>query len=213
MLDCGGLQHSADELAPVEVDLLFPGLIDFEANFVVHYTQLRDYRWEFQSKVPESGRKSRFISSRSLNLPRSATQATIGTLSYQLLAMPCMIGVQCLSPLQCPSRPTSYIAFYAFLDIFFSCFLFPFSLSLSRNFRCSSALMPFNLESLISFFFLSLSSFLSSAFSVSPAFCSLRISSSRVARSFRWTSARKCALETRVSGRRKNCENIGRLRA
>lgn len=91
------------------------------------------------------------------------------------------------TPLHPPPRPREN---YAFLVIRFSCFLFPFSLSLSKNFLCSSALIAFNFWSLASFLFLSPSTLRSSAFSTSSTLRNLRISSSRVERSFRSTSGR-----------------------
>ena len=92
---------------------------------------------------------------------------------------------------------------YPFFVIFFPCFRCPFSLSLSKNFLCSSPLIPLTLASLTSFFFLSPSRRRSSAFSSSSALRSLRDSSSRVWRVLRWTSGRKWAVWTRVSGRRR----------
>ena len=81
----------------------------------------------------------------------------------------------------------------AFLVILFS-FLFPsLSLSFSKNFLCSSALIPLILLSLISFFFFSLSFLLSSACSSSLAFLIFFCSSSRTVRILRVTSGRKWA--------------------
>ena len=102
---------------------------------------------------------------------------------------------------------------HAFRLIFFSCLFCPFSLSLSKNFLCSSALNPFNLVSRISLFFFSASNLLSSAFSPSSAFLSLRVSSSRVCRILHVTSVRKWAVVTRVSGRRRKCWKRGRVGA
>lgn len=98
-----------------------------------------------------------------------------------------------------PSSPPTY----PFLVIFFPCFRFPFSLSLSKNLLCSSAPIPFNFPSLTSFLRLSPSSRLSSAFSSSSTLRSFALSESRVARILRSTSGRKCAAVASWSGRRR----------
>lgn len=92
---------------------------------------------------------------------------------------------------------------YALTVLFFIPFLACFSLSFSRNLRCSSALNLPNLASRCSFFSLSAASFRSSAFSSSSSLRIFAICSSRVCLTRRRASGRKWAAETRWSGRRR----------
>lgn len=87
------------------------------------------------------------------------------------------------------------------------CLFIPFfrsdAASLSRNFLCSSALMPLSLRSRSSFLALSVAVLRSSAFSPSSNFLIFLISSSRVDLIFLIASGRKCATFTRRSGSRR----------
>jgi len=86
-----------------------------------------------------------------------------------------------------------------------------FALSLSRNFFCSSLLIPFSVCSLSSFLRFSNLVFLSSAFSSSSNFLILSISDCRAAFTRFITSGRKCAFDTRKSGKRRKYVKSGRV--
>lgn len=121
----------------------------------------------------------------------------------------CAAHIDALPLLNSTRLENNYI-FYALCVNFFWCFLISCFFSLSRYFFCSAALRDFSSRSLFSFLAFSRSIALSSAFSSSSAFCNLLIASSRVVRTLRITSGRKCADCTRVSGRRTKYSKSGR---
>lgn len=102
---------------------------------------------------------------------------------------------------------------YALIVFLLIPLLCSFCLSFSKNFRCSSLLSPFNICSRSSFFFLSSFDLRSSALSSSSTLLIRSISSWRAALIRFITSGRKCACETRKSGRRRKAVNIGKEKA
>lgn len=105
------------------------------------------------------------------------------------------------------------MAAYALTVLLFMPFLLFFSLSFSRNLRCSSALRRPSLASRCSFFSLSAASLRSSAFSSSSRRRILAICSSRVCRMRRSASGRKCAFDASASGRRRKAVKTGMVEA
>jgi hypothetical protein len=101
--------------------------------------------------------------------------------------------------------------FYALTVLLFMLFLLFFSLSFSKNLRCSSALRRPSLASRCSRFNLSAAILRSSAFSSSSILRILAICSSRVCLMRRSASGRKCAEVARWSGRRRKYWKRGRV--
>ena len=97
-----------------------------------------------------------------------------------------------------------------FLVLFFCDFFKLRWFSFSKNFRCSSAVMPLIFLSLSSFLNFSAANRLSSSASASDTFFSFPCSCSRVALTLRETSGRKWAAEARKSGKRKKAWKSGR---
>lgn len=123
------------------------------------------------------------------------------------------VAILLISMGSCPAK-TAFrglvnVMTYAFMLLLAMLFFWSRSRSFSRNFRCSSALIPLSLFSLSSFLALSLVFLRPSAFSNSSSFRIFLASSSRVVLTRRKTSVRKCALLTRWSGNRRNAARRG----